>query len=187
MSILSMLNKTTLGIGLKTPDTYTSRAQRRGLKSGQELTAAAEQGYAFRNPALGSEKYTDTVVRTPEINTLLQAPTSNYQQSMFNSMLAGTNRLVDNDAKTYAFRPGNFSRNLTSYTEKLFNDQVASAGRATQPTSLVAATTQTKLIITPIASNIGTGPGMPFDDGRYIPTFGYGFVEYGTLANGGYA
>ena len=187
MSILSMLSRTTLGIGVKDPTSYIKKVQSRGLKTTQELADAAGQGYAFRDPSLGSDKYVNNLPQSVNTNSILQSNASNYQDTMFSAMLAGTNRLVDDTAKTYAFRPGNFSKNLTSYTDKLFKEQLAAAGRATNtPTSLVSNIIQTPLILTPISPTNGTGAGMPFDDGRYIPTIGYGFVLYGTLAKGGY-
>lgn len=179
MGLLDRLSQSTLGVGIKPPTSYSKRAQGRNLTPAADLAAAASTGYAFRDPTLGTTRYTDNIVGNTDVGALGPSVNS-YQKTTFQDQLKGTNKLVDYKAKTYAFRPGNFKTDIATYTERIFLQQQQAAGQApTNPSNLITATAQSAPVLTP-TTLVGTAAGMPFDDGRYNITIGFGFIQYGV-------
>jgi hypothetical protein len=124
---------------------------------------------------------------TSRSTIVAQQPTGKYTADIFGQTAAGSNSLVKLSKTNNNFGPGKFNNDIIPYTERQFMIQNASFGQATVAPNVLALATQTAPILTPIASNIGTVAGEPFDDGRYNITVGFGFVLYGTMINGGYA
>ena len=186
MSLLDLLGKATLGTGVKAPSSYTKKVQAKELPTTSELTSAATTGYAFRSATLGSSKYTDSAP-APMEDSLLSGTSATYQEAAFKDKMNGKNKLLSSKGNTYAFRPGNFQTDIATYTERIFLRQQQAAGQGSNvPASLISIPAQTVPVLTATAVP-GSPAGMPTNDGRYIPTVGYGFVLYGTLVNGGYS
>lgn len=189
MSLLDKLKQATFaGISTLIPrngrSKYSSTVQARGLQSTADLANKATTGYAF-GPEVPTNKGPQNSVLNDE-SVLLGSLDQSYLTSTFNDQLRRKNRLADNVAKTYAFRPTNFQQDIATYTDRIFMQQKLGADQfAKTPTSLISTVAQSKPILTTyVPANVNM---PPTDDGRYNITVGYGFVLYGTLTNGGYA
>ena len=119
MSLLDLLGKATLGTGVKTPSSYTKKVQAKGLATTDKMAAAATNGYAFRSPTLGSDKYLNNVPTTPD-TSLFSSTSDTYQEAAFKDKLNGKNKLLSDKGNTYSFRPGNFQADIATYTERIF-------------------------------------------------------------------
>lgn len=189
MSLLDLLGRATLSTGVQPPKSYTKKVQAKGLASTADLSAAATTGYAFRSPTLGSDKYTDNQASmiadrgTPYDIRLENGQTSfgtlgTYQNNLFKDQLRGNNKATT--GQTSALNSGNFKGVIGTYADRLFAQQQQTAGKFNQtPSSLISAASRTVPVLTPTATP-GSPAGMPGDDGRYIPTVGYGYVLYVT-------
>lgn len=189
MSLLDMLKQVTFtGISTLIPrsgrNKYSSTVQARGLESTTDLAKKATTGYAF-GPDVPTKKGPQGSVLNDE-SVLLGSLDQSYLTSTFNDQLKRKNKLVDNTAKTYGFRPTNFQQDIATYTDRIFMQQRLGADQyAKTPASLITPIAMSKPILTTyVPPNVNTAP---IGDGRYNITVGYGFVLYGTLTNGGYA
>lgn len=189
MSLLDKLKQaTSAGISTLIPrngrSKYSSTAQARGLQSTADLAKKATTGYAF-GPEIPTKKGPQGSVLNDE-SVLLGSLDQSYLTSTFNDQLKKKNKLVDNTAKTYAFRPTNFQQDIATYTDRIFMQQRLGADQyAKTPASLINPIAISKPVLTTyVPPNVNT---PPTGDGRYTITVGYGFVLYGTLTNGGYA
>lgn len=189
MSLLDKLKQaTSAGISTLIPrngrSKYSSTVQAKGLQSTADLANKATTGYAF-GPEVPTNKGPQGSVLDAE-SVLLGSLDQTYLTTTFGDQLKKKNRLADNTAKTYAFRPTNFQQDIASYTDRIFMQQKLGADQyAKTPASLINTVALSKPILTayvPARVNI-----PPTGDGRYLCTIGYGFVLYGTFTNGGYA
>ncbi len=177
MSILSLLKRSTQsGGGSLAP---APNAGRNKIQNTQSEFAQAEPGSAFGGTTNSNLVNSRSGYQTSNV------PTS-YAATTFEDRLARRNRVADYNAKTY-IRPGNFQGTIGTYADRIFAQQSLGPDQFAQtPINAISTLSMSIPVLTPV-TEIGTSAGMPFDDGRYLITVGYGFVLYGTLTNGGYA
>ena len=177
MSLLSLLKRSSQ-FGGSSLSAGSTPGQNR-IENTQSEFAQAEPGSTF-----GGRTSSD-IVNLKSGYQSDTAPTP-YAAVTFQDKLARRNQVVDYKAKTY-IRPGNFQGTIGTYADRIFAQQSLGPDQFAQtPINAVSTLSMSIPILTP-TTEIGTSAGMPFDDGRYLITVGYGFVLYGTLTNGGYA
>jgi hypothetical protein len=114
-------------------------------------------------------------------------PVSKYASTIITQTNPQSNPLLKKAAATSTYGPGMFNSDTLTYTDRRFAIANASLGQAAVTPSVLQAAQQGGLITTAIDSSnpVGTGQTAVFDDGRYIPKVGFGYVLYVT--RGAYA
>lgn len=182
MSILEVYGKTNAaktGLNPTSVQEYVKKANARNLADPTDLMAKAASGDRTSATMLKMQSKLTPLTSDFQTGTVSQT----YATRAANSIATRNDRL---STRTSELNSGGFQSDISTYTDRTFQQQSIGATRLTTSAaaSLITSATRSKPMFVPINK---PSAGAPTPDGRYDIVLGFGFVLYGTGIRGGYA